>query len=75
MTSPTLSLTLQRGRYYTSNTWTEASRRSFNCGFFLGTGKESTYLERDEEVHRLPNFLLDGLAQVSGQLEPWSLYG
>lgn len=28
----------------------------------LWTGKESTCLERDEEVHRLPNFLLDGLA-------------
>lgn len=60
--------------------WTVASgsaapKRSFNCGFFLGTGKESTYLERDEEVHWLPNFLLDGLAQVSGQLEPWSLCG
>lgn len=80
MTSPTLSLTLQRGCHYTSYL-TEASgsaapRRSFNCGFFLGTGKEElTYLERDEEVHRLPNFLLDGLAQVSGQLEPWSLCG
>lgn len=52
-----------------------APRRSFNCGFFFWTGKESVYLERDEEVYGLPNFLLDGLAQVSGQLEPWSLCG
>lgn len=77
LSSPTLSLTLCRGWHYTNYLWTEAAapRRSFNCGFFSGTGKELAYLERDEEVYRLPNFLLDGLAQVSGQLQPWSLCG
>lgn len=34
-----------------------------------------SYLERNEEVHGLPNPPLDGLAQVSGQLEPWPLCG
>lgn len=33
------------------------------------------YLERNEEVHGLPNLSLDGLAQVPGQLEPGPLCG
>ena len=32
-------------------------------------GRGQPYLERNEEVHGLPDLLLDGLAKVSGQLQ------
>lgn len=37
--------------------------------------RSQPYLERNEEVHGLPNLLLDGLAKVSGQLQPRPLCG